>query len=105
MLVKPSSLAKRTLASVKGPRTPSRGFPWTGRARCCETAVAAARPPIRVRLVIPNYAEKCVEQEGLLGQDALGDDFAVLRYACQRARFEENFEIWQAALIAFHEFR
>src|SRR5258706_5215711 len=52
MLVNPSSLAKRTLASVNGPNTPRRGFHSTGRTRSCATAATVAIPPIKVRLVI-----------------------------------------------------
>ncbi len=65
MLVKPSSWAKRTLASVKGPRMPSRGFHSPRRCAfevVCAAAAAAAEVS-RVRLVIAFrlYAENLPE--------------------------------------------
>src|SRR6516164_6754127 len=50
ILVKPSSWAKRTLASVKGPRMPSLGF--HSAALTAAAATTAAAEVIRVRRVI-----------------------------------------------------
>src|SRR5882762_4443354 len=94
MLVKPSSLAKRTLASVNGPNTPNRGFHSTGRTRSCATAAAVARPPINVRLVIPlrylvgtvySITNCNLVMGNFARQNAFRHHFGVLRHARQRA--------------------